>query len=352
MTMITDGVRPTAAPSLQVETLLPPRPAKKRDRTAISSPFLHKMQRRHFILYDVLPLIGTMGAVAFLFVQPLTATDVALFFLMWAVTGFALTVGFHRLFTHRAFKTSAAMRVLFTVAGCMAARGPMISWTAMHRRHHELADHDGDMHSPNMHGGKLRGWLHAHVTWMIKHEYPNVAHYVPDLLADKPVVKADRLYHWWIILGLVIPAILGGALTQSWMGAFTGFLWGGVVRLFVVEQSVSALNSFLHLFGSRPFKMTENHSRNSALLGVLTWGEGWHNNHHAFPHSASFGLKWYEVDPGWWVIRFLELTGLVWDVRRISADRIEARRIALLNRAAEREDNHTFGYEPAASPQS
>jgi stearoyl-CoA desaturase (delta-9 desaturase) len=165
---------------------------------------------------------------------------------------------------------------------------------------------------------------------MIKHEYPNVAHYVPDLLADKSVVRADRLYHWWIIFGLLIPAALGGILTQSGIGAFTGFLWGGVVRLFVVEQSVSALNSFLHLFGSQPFKMSDNHSRNNVILGILTWGEGWHNNHHAFPSSASFGFKWYQLDSGFWVIRMLELSGLIWDVRRISPDRIEARRAALL----------------------
>lgn len=312
----------------------PIRPAKiPRDRTAIQSPYLHRLQRRHFFLYDVLPFLGTLLAVGLMFVQPVTAVDLGLFFLMWALTGFALTVGFHRLFTHQAFKTSAAMRVLLTVFGCMAARGPMISWTAMHRRHHERADHPGDMHSPNMHGesfrGKLRGWLHAHVTWMIQHEYPNVVHYVPDLLADRVVVKADRMYHWWIALGLVLPAAIGGALTGSWLGAFTGFLWGGVVRLFVVGQSVSALNSFLHLFGSRPFQMRKNKSHNSVLLAIFVWGEGWHNNHHAFPASASFGLKWYEIDFGFWVIRALEVCGLVWEVRRIEPQRIEQRRLML-----------------------
>src|SRR5579872_454452 len=302
-----------------------------RDRTAISSPYLHRLQRRHFILFDVLPFFGTVAALAFLFVRPMTAVDAALFFLMWSLTGFALTVGFHRLFTHGAFKTSTSMRVLFTVFGCLAARGPMISWTAMHRRHHERADRPGDMHSPNMHGdtprGRLRGWWHAHVTWMIKHDYPNVVHYVPDLLADRPVVKADRMYRLWIVLGLTIPAVLGGAITQSWIGVWTGFLWGGVVRLFVVEQSISALNSFLHLFGTRPFKMPDNRSHNNILLGLLTWGEGWHNNHHAFPYSATFGLKWHELDPGYWVVRLLEICGLIWEVKRPNTERIEARRL-------------------------
>ncbi|SMF99747.1 acyl-CoA desaturase [Burkholderia singularis] len=312
---------------------------RKRDRTAISSPYLHRLQRRHFLLFDVLPFVGTLCAFGLLYYQPLTAVDVGLFFLMWALTGFALTVGFHRLFTHRAFKTSAPVRVIFTILGCMAARGPMISWTAMHRRHHELADHEGDMHSPNMHGttltGRLRGWWHAHVGWMIRHEYPNVAHYVPDLLADKPVVKADRMYHLWIVAGLAVPALLGGWLTHSWIGALTGFLWGGVVRMFVVEQSVSALNSLLHLFGSRPFKMQDNRSHNNPLLAILTWGEGWHNNHHAFPASASFGLKWYEIDFGYWVVLALEACGFVWDVRRIEPERIEARKAVLNARMAD-----------------
>jgi len=313
--------------SQSVEVTPPHPPA--RDRTAIRSPFLYRLQRRHFLLFDVLPFIGSVAALAWLAVRPPSGVDIGLFFLMWALTGFALTVGFHRLFTHRAFKTSTAVRVLLTVLGCMAARGPMISWTAMHRRHHERADRQGDMHSPNMHGSRLRGWWHAHVGWMLQHEYPNVVHYVPDLLADKPVVRADRLYHLWVVLGLALPAALGGLLTRSWDGALGGLVWGGVVRMFVVAQSVSALNSCLHLFGSRPFRMRDNRSHNNPVLAWLVWGEGWHNNHHAFPASASFGLRWYELDPGFWVIRVLELSGLVWDVRRIDAERIEERRRTL-----------------------
>ena len=306
----------------------------KRDRTAISSPYLHRLQLRHFVLFDVLPFIGTVAAFALLFWHSLTALDVGLFLVFWAITGFGLTVGFHRLFTHCAFKAGAPVRVALTIAGDMAARGPMISWTAMHRRHHERADHPGDMHSPNMHGdgfsNKLRGWWHAHIGWMIKHEYPNVVHYVPDLLADKPVLKADKMYNLWIVLGLAIPGILGGVISGTWMGALTGFLWGGVVRMFVVEQTVSALNSCLHLFGTRPFKMRDNHSRNSVLLAIFAWGEGWHNNHHAFPYAASFGIKWYELDSGNWVILLLEKLGLVYDVKRHDMKRVEARRQMLV----------------------
>jgi stearoyl-CoA desaturase (delta-9 desaturase) len=338
MSLVAKDVGSCDAASAKLSPLVPTPRKERRERTAISSPYLHKLQRRHFILFDILPIIGTLFAIGLLFVQPLTATDVALFVAMWALTGFSLSIGFHRLFTHRAFKTSAPIRVLLVAFGCMAARSSMITWTAMHRRHHELADHDGDVHSPNLYGrnlhGCLRGWLHAHFTWMLHHEYPNVAHYVPDLLADSAAVKADRIYYKWIALGLLLPAALGGALSLSFIGALTGFLWGGVVRMFVVAQQVSALNSFSHMFGTRPFQMDDNHSHNNFLFGLLTWGEGWHNNHHAFPYAANFGLRWYQLDPGYWLIRLLEILGLVWDVRRPSPEFIEVRRLSLMRGTA------------------
>lgn len=305
------------------------RPAGKRDRRVVSSPYLHRMQRRHFIIFDILPILGTLGAIALLRVQPLTRTDVALFFMMWALTGFSVSIGFHRLFTHRSFKTSTPIRVALVAFGCMSARSSMITWTSQHRRHHELADHTGDVHSPNLFGQsawqRLRGLWYSHFAWMVEHDYPNVVHYCPDLLADKPVIKADRMYYRWIALGMIIPAVIGGLVSQSWMGALSGLLWGGVVRLFVVAQQVSALNSLTHMFGTRPFKMKDNYSHNNALFGIITWGEGWHNNHHAIPESANFGFRWYQVDPGFAVIRIMEALGLAWDVKQPTPARIASR---------------------------
>lgn len=305
----------------------------RRDRSVISSPYLHAAQRRHFLLFDVLPTMLTLAAIALLFVHPLGKSDIALFLFMWLATGLGLTVGFHRLFSHRAFATGSGISVALLILGSMAGRGPMISWVAMHRRHHECSDRDGDLHSPNMHGAsplqRLRGWLHAHWTWMLRHDYPNVGRYTPDLLRDPVLVRANRHYYSWVALGLLFPAILGGLLTGSLFGAFTGFLWGGAVRMFVVEQSMSAINSFTHLLGSRPFHVADDNSRNSSLLGMLVWGEGWHNNHHAFPNSASFGLKWREIDIGYWVIRLLERLGLVWNVKYPSAAAIARRRADL-----------------------
>jgi len=159
---------------------------------------------------------------------------------------------------------------------------------------------------------------------MWRHEYPNIVHYGPDLLADKAAVGVDRYYNLWIVTGLALPALIGGVCTGSVQGAATGFLWGGLVRMFVVAQQISALNSLNHMFGTRPFRMPDNRSHNNALFGLLTWGEGWHNNHHALSSSATFGFHWYQLDPGYWFIRLLEVFGLAWDVARPSKEKVES----------------------------
>jgi stearoyl-CoA desaturase (Delta-9 desaturase) len=304
---------------------------RTRDHRIIKSRHFRKLQRRHFVLFDVLPFFGTLVALSLLFYRPIGALELGLFFGLWLITGLGLTVGYHRLFTHQAFATSTPVKALLIIMGSMAGRGPMISWAAMHRRHHELSDHEGDLHSPNLHGtrliGRLRGFLHAHLTWMIEHDYPNVAHYVPDLMEACTLVKVNNLYYVWVLLGLCIPTAIGGLVSGSLWGAITGFLWGGVVRMFVVEQTMSALNSVLHTFGRRPFVTRDDHSGNLAIMAWFGWGEGWHNNHHAFPYSAAFGLRWFEVDPGFLFIRLLETSGLAWDVKVPSPEKIERRKL-------------------------
>src|SRR3954451_12609261 len=300
-----------------------------RDNRIIKSRHLHKLQRRHFVIFDVLPFAGTAVALGLLFYRPIGGMELGLFFGMWLMTGLGLTVGYHRLFTHRGFSTSVAVSCLLIVMGSMAGRGPMLSWVAMHRRHHELSDHEGDLHSPNLHGetfvGRLRGFLHAHLTWMIEHDYPNVAHYVPDLMADRPLLTVNRYYFVWVVLGLLIPMAIGGLVAGSLWGAIAGLLWGGVVRMFVVEQAMSAINSLMHTFGSRPYRTRDDNSRNLGVMAWLAWGEGWHNNHHAFPNSAAFGLRWFEFDPGFIFIRALEALGLAWDVKVPSEEKIARR---------------------------
>jgi stearoyl-CoA desaturase (delta-9 desaturase) len=299
-------------------------------RKTISSPYIHRLQRKHFLLFDIAPIIGTVAAVAFLWVHPLGWTELGLLLGMWLLTGLGVTVGYHRLFTHRTFTATPAVEAVLAVLGSMAGQGAVISWVALHRRHHEFSDREGDPHSPNLSGGGLRGALrglaHSHFLWMRRHEYPNVVHYAPDLIRNRRLVKVARLYYWWVALGLAVPALVGGLVDLSWQGAVSGLLWGGLVRIFVLEHIVWAINSFLHMFGTRPYESREN-SRNGGIFALVTLGESWHNNHHAFPESPSFGLDWYRLDPGFWLIRGLEATGQAWDLKTPSDERRESRRV-------------------------
>jgi stearoyl-CoA desaturase (Delta-9 desaturase) len=304
-------------------------PADHRKKT-ISNAYLHRLQRRHFLLFDILPIVGTAGAFAFLAVRPFDVTDLVLLASLWLLTGLGVTVGYHRLFTHRTFKAAPSVVVALAILGSMAGQGGVVSWVAIHRRHHECSDAEGDPHSPNLSGGGLKGRLaglaHSHFLWMRRHDYPNIVHYAPDLLKNRAIVRISRAYYWVVVSGLLIPALIGGLVTQSWLGAVGGLLWGGLVRIFLLEHIVWAINSFLHLYGTRPYESREQ-SRNGGVFALLTLGEAWHNNHHAFPESASFGLDWYRADPGYWLIELLAACRLAWDVGRPTPERRAARRI-------------------------
>lgn len=299
-------------------------------KKVVSNPYIHRLQRRHFLIFDIMPIIGTAGALALLPVLPFGVTEVVLLLALWLLTGLGVTVGYHRLFTHRTFKTTPAVAAVLAVLGSMAGQGGVVSWVALHRRHHENSDREGDPHSPNLSGGGLmgvlRGLAHSHFLWMRRHEYPNVAHYAPDLIRNRSLVRVARHYYWWVALGLAGPALVGGLVSMSWAGAVSGLLWGGLVRMFVLEHIVWAINSFLHMFGTRPYESREN-SRNGGIFALVTLGESWHNNHHAFPESPSFGLDWYRLDPGFWLIKGLESAGLARDLKLPTPARRAARRI-------------------------
>lgn len=303
-------------------------PTGEKRRKVLDHAYLHRLQRNHFLLFDVLPFLGTLLAIGLLWVRPIGAVEISVALLMWVLTGFGISVGYHRLLSHVTFTTAPWIRSLLAIFGAMAGQGAPISWVAIHRRHHEFGDLEGDLHSPNLSGeglrGKVRGFIHAHLTWMVAHPYPNVVHYVADLLRDKTLMRISRNYYGWIALGFVIPAVLCAALTASWWGLLTGVLWGGFVRMFVLEHGIWALNSVCHLAGTRRFK-THDHSRNNAWLAPFTFGEAWHHNHHAFPYSASFGLSWYRIDPGYWLISLLVLLGLADEVRVPNQKQIKAR---------------------------
>ena len=238
----------------------------------------------------------------------------------WLLTGIGITIGFHRLLTHRSFETYAWMRMVFMALGALSVEGSPLVWCAVHRRHHEWSDRPGDPHSPHLHGdswlGALRGLWYAHAGWLFTSYWtkPELHRYVPDLLAEPLLVAVDRVYYLWVLMSFAIPSLIGGLATWSWEGAALGFVWGGLVRIFVTHHITWSINSICHVFGRQDFEAHDD-SRNNWLCGLLGLGEGWHNNHHAFPTSARHGLAWWQFDFSWLVIRGLELVGLAWNVR-------------------------------------
>jgi len=277
-------------------------------------------------LITVLPVLALGVAVWQSWDGLLRPADLIVFAIVYVLTGFGVTVGFHRLFTHRSFKTRPAVRAVLAVLGSAAIEGPVISWVADHRKHHAFADEPGDPHSPHVdHGvgwaGATRGLLHAHVGWLFRHDQRGArARYAPDLLRDPVVRFVDRTFFVWAIGGLALAFGLGVAIGGTIAAGLTALLWGGGVRMFVLHHVTYSINSICHVFGRRAYETTDE-SRNVAWLSVLSFGEAWHNNHHAFPTSARHGLGRGQLDPSALVIRGLEVCGLAWDVVRVSPER-------------------------------
>ena len=258
-----------------------------------------------------------------------------MFLLLYVLTGLGVTVGFHGLFTHRAFKTTRSIRAALAILGSGAIEGPVISWVADHRKHHAFADRAGDPHSPHVdhgHGwrGALRGLVHAHVGWLFIHTHRGRrARYAPDLLADPVVSWVDRTFAVWALAGLAAAFGLGWLFGGRLRDGLTGLLWGGAVRMLLLHHVTYSINSrWPDFFGRRRFD-TGDESRNLAWLAPLSLGEAWHNNHHAFPTSAEHGLRRRELDPSAWFIGALERVGLAWDVVRVSTERQAAKLEAL-----------------------
>jgi stearoyl-CoA desaturase (delta-9 desaturase) len=251
--------------------------------------------------------------------------DIFVFLLLYVLTGLGVTVGFHRLLTHRAFKTTRPIRAALAILGSAAIAGPVISWVADHRKHHAFADRPGDPHSPHVdhgHGwrGALRGLLHAHVGWLFIHtDRGRRTRYAPDLLADPVVSWVDRTFAVSALGGLAAAVGLGWLFGGRLHDGLTGLLWGGAVRILVLHHVTYSINSLCHFFGRRSFD-TGDESRNLAWLAPLSLGEAWHNNHHAFPTCAEHGLRRWQLDPSALVIHGLERLGLVWDVVRVSPE--------------------------------
>lgn len=266
----------------------------------------------------VVPFCGFLAAPFFFWGWGFSWVDFGLLLGMYGITAIGITVGFHRLFTHRSFETYSPVKFILLVLGSMAVQGPMLKWVAMHRRHHQHSDTPDDPHSPHHHGsgvlGLLKGAWHAHMGWLFHRDPENLDRYVGDLRKSASLRFGNALFVLWVFIGLVLPAALGGILSGSWVGVATGLIWGGLVRIFLVHHVTWSVNSACHLWGLR-FYPGSDQSRDNIVFGILALGEGWHGTHHAFPRSARHGLRWWQLDMSYYFIRMLALFRLAWDIK-------------------------------------
>jgi stearoyl-CoA desaturase (delta-9 desaturase) len=291
---------------------------------------MSRTQRYTNLAAVILPLVAFVVAIVLLWNSWVRWHDLVLLAVLYVLTGFGITIGFHRMLTHRAFQTSPFVERTFAVLGSLAVQGSVIQWVSDHRKHHAHTDEEGDPHSPHAGfagggvKGTLRGLFHAHVGWILTEEGgANRAKYAKDLVEDRGMRRISDNFHWLVLLSLALPAVLGFALTGgSWKGAVTGLLWGGFVRIFLLHHVTWSINSICHFFGSRRFDV-DDHSTNVFWLALPSFGEAWHHNHHTFPRSAEHGLARWErlMDPSAFVIRAMEKAGLVWNVVRITPER-------------------------------
>jgi stearoyl-CoA desaturase (delta-9 desaturase) len=298
--------------------------ATVRERTSIPSRIVT-------MIAVLVPPLGVLSAVGLLWGVAVRPVDLILLVVLYTACGLGITVGYHRLFSHKAFATTPAVRGTLAVLGSMPVQGPVTQWVTDHRKHHALSDREGDPHSPHGHRdgvlGGLAGFLHAHMGWLVTTKgMERGRRYGRDLYDDPVIRRIDRLYMLWVALTLAIPFAVGYAVEPTLRGGLTGMVWGGLVRIFLFHHMTWSVNSICHTFGTRAFD-TDDESRNNWVIAFPTFGEGWHNNHHAFPASAIHGLGRRQVDVSWWTIRGLERLGLAWNVKVPNAERI-ARRAA------------------------
>ena len=265
------------------------------------------------------PLVGTVVAVNLLWNRLVSWTDIWLLVGMYVVTAMGIGVGYHRMLTHRSFDAPPAVRYFFLALGSMALQGPAVEWAATHVKHHAKSDKEGDPHSP------LEGFFHAHVGWLFRDRMIKGGVWAKPFEGDKVAHAIDRTFWVWAILGFLLPAGIG-YLMGGWFGFWTGMLWGGVVRVFLGHHITWSVNSVCHTFGQREFESNDE-SRNQWVVGLLGLGEGWHNNHHAFPKAAYHGMKWYQFDFNAIIIRTLKRVGLARNVWMPRPEDMDARRV-------------------------
>ncbi len=286
-----------------------------------------RLERNANIAAVLLPFLAVLGGGAVLWNHFLGPRDLAIFAVMYVASALGVTVGFHRLLTHRAFQTRRWLRYTLAVLGSLSVQGAVIDWVADHRKHHTFTDEEGDPHSPHAGiGAGLRGMVtglwHAHVGWLFTTQgQASSKRFAPDLVQDSSMRRINRNFPLLALASLLVPFLLGLAISGgSLLAGLSALLWGGLVRIFLLHHVTWSINSICHFFGRRRFD-TDDHSTNVFWLALPSLGEAWHHNHHAFPRSAFHGLRWYELDPSGWLILGLERLGLAWDVVKVTPER-------------------------------
>jgi stearoyl-CoA desaturase (delta-9 desaturase) len=288
-----------------------------------------RLQRRLVLVVTILPFLGFLAAVWTLWGTGLSMLNAAIFFVTYCFTGLGVTIGFHRLFTHQSFEAKPWLRNLLAIAGSMAVQGPVIRWVADHRRHHAFADQPGDPHSPHLDEGPgmkgvLKGLWHAHIGWFWDDEQTSARRWAPDMVKEKAMRKIDSLFPLWALISFAAAPLIGFAFTGTLHGAFTAFLWGSLVRIFFLHHVTWSVNSICHFYGKRPYQTTD-FSTNNWLLAIISFGESWHNTHHAFPTSAVHGVGRGQLDISGAVIRGLQKLHIVREVKIVSEKQLAAK---------------------------
>ncbi len=289
-----------------------------------------RAERNVNLIGVVLPFAGVLIAIVLLWGQGVDALSLSIALVMFLLSGAGVTVGYHRLLTHRSFRTYPWVERTFAILGSMSVQGSVLDWVADHRKHHAHTDTEGDPHSPHVgHGSGLKGLWYAHVGWLFKTQgQADWKKYAAELYEDSAMRKIGRRFPYLVLLSLLIPTVAGYVLSGFTLkGALLGYIWGGLVRIFFVHHVTWSVNSVCHFFGSRRFDI-EDKSTNVGWLAVFTLGESWHHNHHAFPRSAYHGLRWWEIDVSGMIITLMSKLGLAWDVVRITPERQRAKTVA------------------------
>jgi stearoyl-CoA desaturase (Delta-9 desaturase) len=306
------------------EAMTAPQVATVRTRTSLASQVVT-------VIAVVVPPVGLFSAMGILWGVAFHNVDLALLIGFYVVCAFGTTIGFHRYFTHKSFEAGTPVKIVLAVLGCMTMQGPLTQWVTDHRKHHALSDKEGDPHSPHVgHGdgvlAPLRGFVHAHVGWLFTLKgMERGRDYGKDLYEDRLVRTIDRLYMLWVVLTFGLPFAIGYAVGGTWQWGLEGLVWGGLLRVFLYQHATFSVNSICHMFGRRDYQ-TRDEARNNWLVAAFVFGEGWHNNHHAFPASARHGLHRFQIDFSWWVIKGLEKVRLVWNVKAPTPSQMERRR--------------------------